>query len=92
MAVKYNGINTSVPVRKLRDGQMAIITKWDCMDAYAGRVVQRVGDSLITVGSNRSNSWPELFSSNSMAIDKKKDGIYMVDVLPEGAVLTVSSN
>jgi len=38
-----------IPVTKLKDGQVAVITQW-IWETCAGRIVQRYGKHLITIG------------------------------------------
>lgn len=44
----------------MKDGQIGIITSW-IGEGYEGRVVQRVGNRLITLGRGSGNSWTTFF-------------------------------
>lgn len=43
-----------IKTNQLEDGQLAIIVNYP---SYEGRVVQRIGDRLQTVGGSAGNSW-----------------------------------
>lgn len=45
--------------RDLRDGDVAVITAWRAVHDYCGEVVQRVGNDLVTIGSDAK--WPEIY-------------------------------
>lgn len=61
MSVKLtNQIEEDIPVFEMKDGQIAIITKWGNSPEYIGRIVQRYGDELITIGMNSHYRWDNL--------------------------------
>lgn len=43
-----------IETSQLQDGQIAVIVNYQ---PYIGRVVQRVGDRLQTIGGTQGNSW-----------------------------------
>ena len=72
-----------IPVRNLRDGQIARIVEWDTSpQLYVGRTVQRFRDALITVGESSDRSW------NNIA---QPDGCRVI-VVPDGSELVVRDN
>jgi len=56
---------TSVCVSEMKDGDVAVIVDWTCR-SYIGRVVQRYGDYLITIGGRCSQGWGEYFKSENI--------------------------
>jgi len=40
----------TIYVNDMKDGQLAEIVQWVGRDDYAGRVMQRCGDALVTIG------------------------------------------
>ncbi len=50
MAKLAKEIPADVPVREMKDGDVAVITKWAELD-YSGRIVQRAGDVIIYIGT-----------------------------------------
>jgi hypothetical protein len=62
----YNGaVDTSVPVDKMVDGDVAIITAWTKPNPeYVGRIVQRCGDILLTLGGDSSKTWDSIFNAS----------------------------
>ncbi len=73
-----------IRVFALRDGQLAKIVEWS-EDRHIGRIVQRYGDSLVTLGRDRDYSWPGLFRG-----DRSEHG--RVEILRDGDVLRVTDN
>jgi hypothetical protein len=69
-----------IPVKDLKDGEIAIITEWSASE-YVGRIVQRYGEHLVALGSSRGSSWPEFFNEDFSIrpLDNLK-----VRVLPKG--------
>lgn len=62
-----------IHVLDMEDGQVAEIVEWKQVnvdDPYEGRIVQRVGSDLITIGSGRGNTWIELFKCNLKDLPK----------------------
>jgi hypothetical protein len=64
----YNGVvDTSVPVDKMVDGDVAIITAWTKPNPeYVGRIVQRFSDTLLTLGGVKDNSWDVIFNASQL--------------------------
>jgi hypothetical protein len=56
-----------VSVSEMKDGDVAVIVGWGNgvtyvgSVVYAGRVVQRYGNNLITLGANEGKSWSNFF-------------------------------
>ena len=76
---------TDVPVGHMKDGDIAVITKWR-QTSYEGDVVQRFEDYLISVGKPSSQGWGKLFKSYHTLLH---DGSCMVRILPKGTVLEI---
>jgi hypothetical protein len=69
-----------IPVKDLKDGEIAIITQWSVLH-YIGLIVQRYSVDLVTLGSASSEGWTNLFSRDFST------GIFAeckVRVLPKG--------
>jgi hypothetical protein len=47
-------------VQDMEDGEIGVIVGWTATH-YIGSIVQRYGDSLITVAKSSGESWPEAF-------------------------------
>lgn len=67
----------SIPVRNLKDGQVAVITYWGVHESYVGRIVQRNENRLVSVGMGGGHTWQSILSHDSLR----------VQVLPEGTEL-----
>lgn len=75
---------SDVCVDDMEDGQIAIITNWGSHSKYAGTIVQRYGDHLITLAADSSHGWTNLFLS--------KHGIeYQVKILQIGTVIRITA-
>jgi len=78
-----NKTDNTIPVRELKDGQIAVITHFGKNnDEYLGNIVQRYGDNLIQIGVERCESWEPLFEYNKCR----------VRVLADGETLTIKNN
>ena len=73
----------SVHVTDMRDGDIAVITKWGVC-RYTGRVVQRCGDGLISLGLDKGECWSDAFRGHF-----DRDDRYMVEILPSGTTLEI---
>jgi hypothetical protein len=51
----------TIPVQKMKDGQIGEIAD----TGYRGRIVQRYGDLLISVGLCSGSAWTQILTSNS---------------------------
>lgn len=70
---------TTIMAKDLEDGQMAVIIE-DFND-YKGRVIQKFGDNLVTIGMSRGNGW---CNGDSVTL--------LVRVLENGEELIVTNN
>jgi restriction endonuclease S subunit len=78
-------ITTDIPVSEMKDGDIAIVTKWK-NDYYTGQVVQRYKDYLIRVGKPSKQGWGGIFKKDH---DFLTDKSCMVRILPSGTVLEI---
>lgn len=69
----------------LKDGQVAVITKWGC--GYEGRVIQRYGNHLIVLGKPNGDGWDNIFGKPR---ESAKD--CRVRILEDGETLVVQNN
>ena len=69
----------------LKDGQIAVMVEhFD--RGYVGRIVQRLGNDLISVGGSKGNVW------GGMCHDKVPMGTMLVRALENGETLTIEGN
>lgn len=73
-----------VHIRDMKDGQIGEIVKWDNIDHYIGRIVQRHHDILVTIGENSLYSFDE-------AINHGGENL-MVRLLEPGEELRIIKN
>jgi hypothetical protein len=73
-----------ISVYDLKDGQIAEIIIWPFN--YKGRIVQRVGDDLITIGGGYGRIFISFYTSTKMTEPAQ------VRVLNEGETLVITSN
>ena len=73
-----------ISVYDLKDGQIAEIITWPFN--YKGRIVQRIGDDLITIGGGFGRGFVSFYTS--MKITEPAQ----VRVLNEGETLVITSN
>jgi CO dehydrogenase/acetyl-CoA synthase delta subunit len=66
--------------KDLRDGQLAVVIE-DFLD-YKGRIIQKFGDDLVTIGMSSGNGWVDGANINTLK----------VRILEDGELLTVSNN
>lgn len=86
MSVKLtNQIIEDISVYEMKDGQIAVITKWGGSPYYIGRIVQRYGNNLITIGMDCGRTWPGLFN-------EKPDSELRVRLLKPGETITIVKN
>jgi len=74
-----------IHVSKMKDGDIAVITRW-LVGSYVGRVVQRYKNCLLTLGEGSGKGWGEFFSYQQT---KDKDYEDYVRILKKGEVLVV---
>ena len=72
----------SVHVTDMRDGDIAVITNLPCR--YTGRVVQRCGYGLISLGLGKGECWSDAFRGHF-----DRDDRYKVEILPSGTTLEI---
>lgn len=84
VSLKKEPVDDTIAVYEMRDGQIGIITKWRLHDLYIGKIVQRFEDSIIVIGEESDNSWPN-FCHN-------KFDDCRVRILPNGTQLTIQNN
>lgn len=65
-----NERNNRVLAKDLKDGQIAIITE-SC--PYNGRIVQRFGDDMITIGLPSGHHWTQI-GNNTLEVRILEDG------------------
>lgn len=86
MSVKLtNQIVEDISVYEMKDGQIAVITNWGGSPYYNGEVIQRYGNSLITIGMDCGKAWPEF-------INEKPDSRFRVRLLQPGEAITIVEN
>ena len=86
MSVKLtNQVIKDIPVYEMKDGQIAVITNWGYIPEYVGRIIQRYGNSLISIGMDCGKAWPEF-------INEKPDNAYRVRLLQPGETITIVEN
>jgi len=74
---KQNGI----PISEMKDGDLGVITDWDGWGhCHVGRIVQKYGDDLISVGMASGHCWVSFFKNN---------GGCRVRILPKGTKLEI---
>jgi len=76
--------NTSINVGDMKDGEIGVITNWGTADE--GRIVQRYGEDLVTLGSGRNDSWSGVFGEYFLF---PHDGKHTVEILPPGTLLEI---
>lgn len=72
-----------IPIDQLSEGQLGVIVEWNTSPHYKGRVVQRFGSHLISVGMASGYGWPDFFR------DKHLFEKLRVRVLPKGTVIEI---
>lgn len=71
-----------IPADDMKDGQIAVITEWKCSPEYIGRIVQRYGFILITLGKDAGQAFPSFFKDC-------RDEAYRVRILGPGTVIEI---
>ena len=77
-------ITDDISLFDLKDGEIAIITKWHGEIQHLNEIVQRYKNSLIAIGKGSGNSWSNIFNSTL------PDGLYKVKVLPVGTEFIIT--
>jgi hypothetical protein len=79
-----NAKNMEMPVYDMKDGQIAIITRWGNTTSYVGRIVQRYHEHLVTLGKESGSSWENYFMCKNGS-----NASYMVKILERGTQLEI---
>lgn len=78
---------SDVPITYMKDGDVALITKWD-LGNYEGRIVQRIGSGeesqLITIGGTVGEHFSFIFKKD--ILDSTRNNC-KVKILPEGTII-----
>lgn len=74
-------VSNEVGVLSMKDGDIAVITKWS-YPGITGRVVQRYKDKLISLGWTSDKSWESVFNTDD-------DYTLRVRILPKGTTLII---
>lgn len=85
MAKIIKEVSQEVSVYSMKDGEIGIITSWGG-PAYVGRIVQRHGDKLITIGQDSGKSWGGFFEASMPRLDG-----YLVRILPNGTKIELQN-
>lgn len=80
-------IKSDISINDMRDGQIGVITRWGNHDEYLGRVVQRYGDSLITLGQCYGRGF-----YRPIGIESANEGKLRVQILENGTLLRLEDN
>lgn len=81
--MKIVGVNDSVQLSEMKDGDIAIITEWVFGDSV-GKIVQRFQDFLIVLGQSSVKGYGRLFINPSQI-----DNRCYVRILPKGTQLEI---
>lgn len=76
--IEKNGIKVS----DLECGQVAVIIEWGAHNDIVGRIIQRYGDSLVSLGRKIGNSWTTIPAGEA----------FRVRVLENGTELLITHN
>ena len=80
MRVVLGAKNDSIQVSSMKDGEIAIITSWgNSLNYLIGRVIQRYGDTLVSLGMHSASSWDSIPTSEEC----------MVRLLSEGDIIKI---
>lgn len=69
----------------MKDGQLAVVLKWDWNTNMVGLIIQRHGNAAVVLGEPSGKCYPSIFNSQY-----SED--YRVRVLEEGELIRVISN
>ena len=53
-----------IPVKEMKDGDLAVITSWKNSSNYKGSIVQRYKDCVLTIGKDHGQSWEHVFDGS----------------------------
>ena len=70
-------VDCTVSVIMMKDGDIAIITEWPVYHEYVGRIIQRYGNHLISLGMSAAQAFTTVFSISDLSH-------YRVKILPQG--------
>lgn len=78
------GSGQPIDVVDMKDGDIAVIVKWSQTKSYLGRVVQRYGELLVSIGLSSGQCFPTVFSTLSQLTIH---GEYLVRLVGPGSYL-----
>lgn len=89
MSVKLkNPVTLDQPAYNLLDGQIAVITRWS-VNRYIGRIVQRYGNNLVSLGRPVAKSWPGFFNEGNPVTRDTLGYTFRCKVLEPGTELVI---
>jgi hypothetical protein len=80
MIILNENLQKGIDVRDMKDGEIAIIVS----ERYENLIVQRFGDTLISLGKSSEHSWCTI-----LTIDRSENIEMYVRVLQKGETLTI---
>jgi len=80
LKLKEELVSAETLAKDLRDGQLAVVID-DEYGSYKGRIIQKFGDDLVTIGMPTGNGWRGGANVNTLK----------VRILEDGELLTVSN-
>jgi len=73
MKIKITSAHIDIPVRELNDGELAVITAWP-YGLYAGNVIQRYGDKLVTIGKPEGKGFTQISTRDDCRVRRLVPG------------------
>lgn len=55
--IKTDADDNTIPAIEMEDGDIGIVTKWGVFSETTGRIVQRHGEGLMTIGEVYGQRW-----------------------------------
>jgi hypothetical protein len=68
-------------MQDLKNGQIAVVLKNDGFSRYEGKIVQRYGNSAVSIGEESGEGWSNI-----------QENTLKVRILKQGEILTISDN
>ena len=68
----------------MKDGQIGVIVDWNTFPGYLGKIVQRFGPDLITLGAGEQKGWKDYFNQTG-----DNEEAYRVVILSPGTILRI---
>lgn len=82
MRLRLEGTSdVSIPVGVMKDGDIGVITQWDGLESDIGKIVQRLGDTIIVLGQDSKQQWPIVCTGRT--------GNYRVRILEKGEKIVI---